>query len=416
MCGRSSQDPHSSNQRNKTACRMTPDEFIERWEKSDGAEMANSQSFLKEVCDLQGVPQPDLTQPDAESNRYVFEKAIEFNNGDDSISKGRVDLVRSGCFVLKSKQSSERKAVEVAEAFATVTKQTKKLSGTAMRGTPAWDKAMKAAFKQAKGYAEAIPNEWPPFLVVIDVGFCVDLYADFTGTGKNYIPFPDPRSHRILLGRLRDQQVREWLRRLCTEPHSLDPSKHAADVTRDIATRLAKLAKRLEGEHDAEVVVGFLMRCLFTMFAEDVELIRKDSFTELLLSLRFEPENFKPMVESLWEAMDEGKFSTILREQIRHFNGRFFKDKTALNLTRDQVELLVEAAKHKWDLVEPAIFGTLLERALDPVERHATPAASKEIAAYYIRANKFDVAELLKTLAAVGNVRRFDDGRFTVYN
>lgn len=349
---------------------MTPDEFVQRWELSGGAEMANSQSFLKELCDLLEVPQPDVTTTDTTANRYVFEKAVEFNNGDGTVSRGRVDLYRAGCFVLESKQGSERKAAEAAEALATVTKTAKKLAGTAARGTVGWDKAMQAARKQAKGYAEAIPDEWPPFLVVVDVGFCFDLYADFTGSGKNYIPFPDPRSFRIPLALLRDQRTRDQLRLLWTDPHALDPSKHAADVTRDIATRLAKLAKSLEAEHDAEVVAGFLMRCLFTMFAEDVELIRKDGFTELLLSLRTEIHNFAPMVEGLWEAMDEGKFSHFLRERVRQFNGKFFKQKTALPVTRDQLELLIEAAAHKWDLVEPAIFGTLLERALDPVERH----------------------------------------------
>ncbi len=350
--------------------RMTPDEFVLRWEKSGGAELANSQSFLKELCDLLGVDQPDPTQPDAASNRYVFEKAVEFNNGDGTISHGRIDLFRAGCFVLESKQGSERKAAELAEALATVTKQAKKLAGTAARGTPGWETAMRKAREQAKGYAEAIPDEWPPFLVVVDVGFCIDLYADFTGSGKNYVPFPDPRSYRIPLSRLRDESVRERLKRLWTDPHSLDPSKLAAEVTRDIATRLAKLAKSLESNHDPEVVAGFLMRCLFTMFAEDVELIRKGGFTELLLSLRFELNNFAPMVEGLWTAMDEGKFSQFLREKVRHFNGKFFKDKTALSVTKDQLELLIEAAQHDWRHVEPAIFGTLLERALDPVERH----------------------------------------------
>ncbi len=349
---------------------MTPDEFVARWEKSGGAELANSQSFLKELCELLEVPQPEPTQQDAATNRYVFEKAVEFNNGDGSVSHGRVDLFRAGCFVLESKQGSERKAAEAAEALATVTRMAKKLAGTAARGTAGWDRAMQAARKQAKGYAEAIPDEWPPFLIVVDVGYCFDLYADFTGSGKNYVPFPDPRSFRIPLGRLREERIRQTLAALWLDPQSLDPSKLAAEVTREIAERLAKLAKSLEGAHDPEVVAGFLMRCLFTMFAEDVELIRKDSFTELLLSLRFEPENFAPMVESLWAAMDQGTFSTILREKIRHFNGKFFKDKTALPLNHDQIALLVEASQHKWDLVEPAIFGTLLERALDPVERH----------------------------------------------
>jgi hypothetical protein len=207
-------------------------------------------------------------------------------------------------------------------------------------------------------------------LVVVDVGYCFDLYADFSGSGKNYVPFPDPRSFRIHLDRLRDDKVRKTLRDIWLDPHSLDPSKHAAEVTREIATRLAKLAKSLESEHEPEVVAGFLMRCLFTMFAEDAELIRKDSFSELLLSLRYEIHNFQPMVESLWEAMDLGKFSIILREKLKRFNGKFFKDKTALPLNRDQLQLLIEASLMNWQYVEPSIFGTLLERALDPVERH----------------------------------------------
>ena len=349
---------------------MTPDEFITRWKDSGGAELANSQSFLKELCDLLQVPQPDPTQPDAASNRYVFEKGIEFNNGDGTVSFGRIDLYRAGCFVLESKQGSERKAAEQAEALATVTKLAKKLAGTAPRGTSAWEKVMQAARKQAKGYAEAIPDEWPPFLIVVDVGYCFDLYADFSGSGKNYVPFPDPRSYRIPLVRLREEKIRESLKAIWLDPHSLDPSKRSAAVTREIAERLAKLAKSLEKDHDPEVVAGFLMRCLFTMFAEDVELIRRNSFSEMLLELRFTPQNFAPMAEDLWTSMDQGKFSVILKEKIKHFNGKFFKDKTALPLTADQLELLIEAADRDWKFVEPAIFGTLLERALDPVERH----------------------------------------------
>ena len=42
-----------------------------------------------------------------------------------------------------------------------------------------------------------------------------------------------------------------------------------------------------------------------------------------------------------------------------------------LPLTPSQIDLLIEAAKANWREVEPAIFGTLLERALDPTERHA---------------------------------------------
>lgn len=60
----------------------------------------------------------------------------------------------------------------------------------------------------------------------------------------------------------------------------------------------------------------------------------------------------------------------MLEEKVRWFNGGLFEDCEALPLTAAQLELLLEASKSNWREVEPAIFGTLLERALDPVERH----------------------------------------------
>lgn len=112
------------------------------------------------------------------------------------------------------------------------------------------------------------------------------------------------------------------------------------------------------------------MRCLFTMFAEDVELIPLGCFTELLNSLRGDVGNFPDMVRALWESMDKGTFSPILRTKLRRFNGGLFEDCEALPLTEEQLALVIEASQANGREVEPAIFGTLLERALDPVERH----------------------------------------------
>ncbi len=350
----------------------TPDEFIARWRGSAAAELANSQSFLKELCLLLGVPEPDPTQQDESFNTYVFEKAVLFNNGDGTTSPGRVDLYRKGCFVLESKQGAERKAAELAEALATKAKLKRFRLGTAQRGTPGWEQAMVKARQQAKRYAEALPDEWPPFLVVADVGHCFDLYADFTQSGKNYVPFPDPQTYRIRLDSLADDEIRDCLRRIWLDPHDLDPSQRSAKVTREVATRLAKLAKSLENDHSPDVVAGFLMRCLFTMFAEDVEIggLSEDSFKNFLKARRGKRDTFVPMLSNLWREMDTGGFSLILERQLKQFNGGLFADHTALPVTDDQLELLIEAAEAKWNDVEPAIFGTLLERALDPVERH----------------------------------------------
>jgi hypothetical protein len=43
--------------------------------------------------------------------------------------------------------------------------------------------------------------------VVIDVGNVIELYAEFMRSGATYMPFPDPRSHRIQLGDLRDGAI-----------------------------------------------------------------------------------------------------------------------------------------------------------------------------------------------------------------
>jgi len=230
---------------------------------------------------------------------------------------------------------------------------------------------------QAEGYARALPADEgrPPFLVIVDVGNVIELYAEFTRSGATYTPYPDPRSHRIALSDLGREEIRARLRLLWREPLALDPARKTARVTREIAAHLAEVAKSLEAaNHAPEAVAGFLTRCLFSMFAEDVQLIPKGAFTELLLSLKDDPGQLVPLIGALWQEMDRGGFSVVLRQVLPQFNGKLFKNPAVIPLTREQIALLIEAAKADWTLVEPAIFGTLLERALDPAERHALGA------------------------------------------
>ena len=55
---------------------------------------------------------------------------------------------------------------------------------------------------------------------------------------------------------------------------------------------------------------------------------------------------------------------------LMRFNGGLFRDADALPLTEVQLSLLIAAGEKDWKEVEPAIFGTLLERALDKRQRH----------------------------------------------
>lgn len=354
---------HSSSQ-------STIQTFIQRWESSEAAERANYQIFLTELCDVIEVSRPEPTQQDETENAYVFEKSVIFLHGDGTTSQGWIDLYKRSSFVLEAKQGSERAKKEIPAALK---KPKKGRKGTAVRGTKNWDDAMVAARGQAEQYARALPvsEGRPPFLIVVDVGYSIELYSEFSRTGGNYIPYPDPRTHRILLRDLEKEDVRQTLRMVWTDPMSLDPSRRSAKITREIAVRLAALAKSLEvSGHSPDRAAAFLMRAIFTMFAEDVKLIPKRSFTELLEAMRGNVSMFPDMVRALWSDMAGGGFSPVLKQKLLRFNGGLFESAEALPVTDEQLELLIEASKADWRDVEPAIFGTLLERALDPRERH----------------------------------------------
>lgn len=349
--------------------------FVKRWTSSGAAERANYTLFLVQLCrDVLNVPEPEPSRDNDAENAYVFERAVTFHHADGSTSVGRIDLYKRGCFVLEAKQGSVQPAdTEILDDSHLARVKTKKRKGTAVRGTRQWDHAMVRARSQAENYAKALPADegWPPFLIVVDVGHTIELYADFSLTGKNYSHFPDRQSFRINLETLADPIVRALLAKIWFDPLALDPSRHAARVTQAIAEQLATLAKSLEkAGHAAKTVAAFLMRCLFTMFAEDVELLPKDSFKKKLRGMKAAPQKFQPMMRSLWATMNTGGFSPVLEEDLIRFNGGLFEDSDALPLDEEQLALLINAADSDWRDVEPAIFGTLLERALDPHERH----------------------------------------------
>ncbi|MCX6873156.1 MAG: class I SAM-dependent DNA methyltransferase [Verrucomicrobia bacterium] len=348
--------------------------FIDRWEHSGAAERSNYVLFLSELCALLDLPRPDPSSPDNAQNGYVFERAITRKSLDGTTTTGFIDLYRRGSFVLESKQGTNAPGEENAFATTLVAPAASGKTGHGKRGTAAFDKALERAYHQARGYLTALSAEEgrPPFLIVCDIGHSLDIYAEFTGTGGQYERFPDPVSHRITLPDLHRPEIRERLRKIWLDPHSLDPSKFAAAVTRDIAGRLAVLAKSLESDgHDPQVIAGFLQRCLFTMFAEDVGLLPEDGFKTLLAHVKESPRGFPVLASALWKEMATGtRFSALLFKEIACFNGGLFENTTALPLSAAQLAMLTDAADKDWSAVEPSIFGTLLTRALDSRERH----------------------------------------------
>ncbi|WP_342741204.1 type IIL restriction-modification enzyme MmeI, partial [Tranquillimonas alkanivorans] len=334
--------------------------------------MSNFQSFAAELCDVLEVQRPKPAQSDGQTNDYRFERPVtETHTG--SRRHRRIDLYRRGCFILEAKQGAGPKAEAEQLSLLSPEEAPRAQMGHGRRGTRVFEDTMLRARNQADSYARAVSKEdgWPPFLLIADVGHVIEVYADFSGQGQGYTQFPDGNRFRIKLDDLHDEEVRDRLRTIWTDPLSLDPSRTAARVTREIADHLAQLGRSFEGQgHDGEEVARFLMRCLFTMFAEDVKLLPKDSFRDKLRELRGKPEMAAPVLQSLWETMNTGGTSPVLMATLLRFNGGLFREAKALPLSEVQLSLLIEAAEADWKQVEPAIFGTLLERALDKKSRH----------------------------------------------
>ncbi|MGU3536684.1 class I SAM-dependent DNA methyltransferase [Methylobacterium sp. A54F] len=362
---------------------MTVEAFIARWtDRIAGAERANYQMFLTELCDVLDVPRPEPAGERAR-NDYVFERAVRPRPADGGRAPKRIDLYRRACFILEAKQSHlpGRRHAGQTEL---------ELPGVAPLGRPGaargWDAMMQNARKQAEGYVFLLDPDHPapPFLIICDVGHCLEVYADFTGTGRAYTQFPDRQTFRIFLEDLRRPGIRQRLARVWTDPRSLDPARESARVTQGIARRLAAVSRVLEARHPPEAVAHFLMRCIFTMFAEDVDLLPRGAFTEILTRGLENPEDFARQLADLWARMDDpdrdARYSLVLRTHLRHFNGNLFRGAGVFRLGREEIGELLAAAGQDWREVDPAIFGTLLEQALDRTERrrlgaHYTPRA-----------------------------------------
>ncbi|MFC0243752.1 class I SAM-dependent DNA methyltransferase [Rhodopseudomonas telluris] len=362
------------------------EQFITRWQNQEGGqERANYGLFLTELCDVINVDHPQPAGATHDHNDYVFERVVKVISNDGE-SWGRIDLYKKNSFVLEAKQSrrpGQRNQIRLGQDF--VDSERDDVARGRRGAERAWDVLMLNAKRQAEDYARALPaaHGWPPFILVCDVGHCIEVYADFSGQGKNYTQFPDRQSFRIYLEDLRNDDVRDRLQSIWNEPQSLDPTQKSAKVTRDIAKRLAQVSLALEKTYSPEDVAMFLMRCLFTMFAEDVGLLPKKAFKTLLEGCEQHPETFVPEVTQLWEAMDLGTWAHSLKAKVKRFNGEFFRTRAALSLGREEIGELRRAADHDWNEVDPSIFGTLLEQALDPQDRkklgaHYTPRAYVE--------------------------------------
>lgn len=307
---------------------LSPSEFVAKWKGVTRSERAASQSHFIDICRMLDVAAP--LDADPHGDWYAFEKGAEQIFIDDPDA-------------------------EPGDGFADVWK----------REHFAWEykgkrKNLEAAYKQLLRYRESLEN--PPLLVVCDLDR-FEVHTNFTGTIKQKREFD--------LDALKAEPAK-WmgvLRAVLTDPEQLRPEVSPEKLTEHAAGEFVKLADQLRGrDHDPHAVAHFLSKLLFCLFAEDAGLLPRGLIEKLAENHRLKPERFNSALQDLFAAMTKSG-GTFGAEVIEWFNGGLFDSDEVLPLETDEIDLLRWVGVLDWSQIEPAIFGTLFERLLDPDKR-----------------------------------------------
>ncbi|MBC7159758.1 MAG: class I SAM-dependent DNA methyltransferase, partial [Porphyrobacter sp.] len=156
-----------------------------------------------------------------------------------------------------------------------------------------------------------------------------------------------------------------------------------AGVTIKAAELMGKLHDALEESgyvgHDLEQL---LVRLLFCLFADDTGIFQpKDIFLQLVENdTRPDGSDTGRVLNDLFDVLDtpEDARQSTLQGELNAFpyvNGRLFAGRLRTpHFTAAMREHLLDAARHDWSGVSPAIFGSLFQSVMDAKERRAKGA------------------------------------------
>ena len=297
---------------------LTPQAFVAKWKNVALKERAAAQEHFLDLCELLHHPKP--AEADPTGQKFAFEAGAARQSG----GQGWADVWKKGYFAWEYKGKHAN---------------------------------LDKAYQQLLQYREALEN--PPLLIVSDLDSIV-IHTNFTNTVK--------RVETLSLEDLLRPDRLALLRAAFYEPEKLRVAKTTEQVTEDAAREFARLADLLRkyGE-DSHRTAHFLIRLLFCLFAEDIGLLPKDLFTELVAQTRSNAPDFAALLRDLFGKMATGGW--FGRDKILHFDGGLFDDDLVLELDSAGLDILVKISGLDWSNIEPSILGTLFERSLDPGKR-----------------------------------------------
>lgn len=160
-------------------------------------------------------------------------------------------------------------------------------------------------------------------------------------------------------------------------------------VTKEAAYNLSQLFHSLaEGRKiPRETAQRFVLQCMLALFAEDIGLLPKYTFTRVVEDC-LNGQSAYDLFGLLFNAMNHPGGTQFGRFQgVPYFNGGIFAKVELIELTQLELEMLHSATRHNWAEVRPAIFGTIFEDSLEKPERH-------QIGAHYT--NEADIQRIVQ--------------------
>ena len=174
--------------------------------------------------------------------------------------------------------------------------------------------------------------------------------------------------HDIALPELAEPEKLQLLRSAFFAPGDLRPERSVEEVTRETADLFRDIVADMEAHNeDPERLARYLNQIVFCLYAEDAGLLPDKLFTQIVSREYRDPASFNRAMGGLFERMAVG--GMFGAAEIPWFNGDLFEAADTVELSPAALQRLGEAAKKNWNGIEPSIFGTLFERALDASKR-----------------------------------------------
>jgi hypothetical protein len=289
--------------------------FAGKWSGFSGSEKAEAQSFLNELVDCYGL--------DRQAAGMLFEHFVP--------GAGFMDMFWPGRALVEMKAPSRTATLEEAQP-------------------------------QAERYWRASEDPAGAYDAVRYVVLC-SFHRILVWDMRR----PSRPAANLTLDQLPDHY--EALGFLLGEGYEASFVEHHKELTLDAASLMSMLFHDLADRAAAppDVLARFVMQCVWTFFAEDLQMLQDYPLQTIVGRLRKEDD---PQ-----SARDIGYLFRVLNQKdsrnrkgelagTAFVNGELFAEPTEVDLTKQELGLLANAAEFDWRRVDPTIFGSLMEGVL----------------------------------------------------